>query len=85
MAYSTRNNSQIKDFWPDDSDTEMYLESGSPRSLKELMEIAKKKWPDAMLSEIDISSEKIHTYCITYDQYDPGDYTDFIVLTYNPE
>lgn len=79
MGYSYRNGGQIKDYWPDDDENTIYL-SSSCDSLQDLIELAQNKWPGISLSEIEITSEKIHTHCLTYDLYDPGDYTDFIIF-----
>jgi len=71
----------ITDFWPDDTDTEMYLDYGT--SLSTIMERIKEKWPDATNDQIEISAEHIHTSCLYYDQYDPSDYTNFVVIKRN--
>lgn len=81
MTYSYRNNGNIKDFWPDDDDKTIYIPSDIPWSMQELIEKANQKWPHIKMSDIEISSEKIHTHCLTYDRYDPGDYTNFIILS----
>lgn len=79
MGYSYRNNGEIRDFWPDDTETTCYI-SGQ-KSIQELIDIAKNKFGnDIDLSEVLISSEYIHTSCLTYDSYDPSDYTTFIVI-----
>lgn len=83
MGYSYRNEGQIKDFWPDNTDDTIYIESSSNPSLLYLMEVAQQNWPGVELSDITISSENIHTSCLTYDMYDPSDYTDFIIITKN--
>lgn len=80
MGYSYRNNGNIKDFWPDDDENTMYRASGSD-SLQDLINLAKEKWPDASMEDIEITSENIHTSCLTYDLYDSSDYTQFTVLT----
>lgn len=85
MGYKTRAGTQITDFWPDDSETEIYIPSSLGHSMQELLEKAQEKWPGATLEEICISAEKIHTHCIYYDRYDPMDYTDFIILEYKPK
>ena len=84
MGYSYRNNGQIKDFWPDDDENTMYRLSGND-SLQEIIELAQEKWPGISLQDITISAEKIHTSCLTYDLYDPSDYTDFVIITYHPK
>ncbi len=82
MGYSTRNNGQIKDFWPDDTDDTVYF-AGSV-GLRDIIDMIQSKWPNADQSEIDITSEYIHTSCLTYDRYDSSDYTEFVVVTYTP-
>ena len=84
MGYSYRNNGQIKDFWPDDDANTMYRLSGND-SLQEIIELAQEKWPGSSLEDITVSAEKIHTSCLTYDLYDPSDYTDFVIITYHPK
>lgn len=49
-------------------------------SFTDLIEKIKGKWPDASMDDIDISTEYIHTDCLGYDQYNPCDYTNYIVL-----
>lgn len=80
MGYSTRPGTQIEDFWPDDTDTEMYIDAEFVTTLAELQEKIAEKWPDASAANITISSEYIHTHCLYYNRYDPGDYTNFIVI-----
>jgi len=79
MGYSTENNGQIRNFWPDDTDKEFYiLES---ESLNEIMEKILDRWPDVSMSEIEISAEYIHTHCLGYDRYDSMDYTKFLKIS----
>lgn len=83
MGQTTRPGTSITDYWPDDTDTQMYIPSSSSLNLMDLFDKAKEKWPELVNAEqIEVTSEKIHTHCIYYDLYDAGDYTDFIVLTY---
>ena len=80
MGYGTRNNGQIKTFWPDDTDTKIYIQSESEISLGDLWEKAEAKWPGISVFEIKITSEQIQTDCLSYNRYDPMDYTDFIII-----
>ena len=80
MGYKTRPGTQIQDFWPDDTDTVMYIMSEGMTSLAELQERIDDKWPGSSAENIMISSQKIHTHCLGYDLHDPGDYTDFIII-----
>lgn len=80
MGSSIRPGTSIKDFWPDDTATTIYLMSSMGHTIQELIDLAKDKWPNASVEDISISSEKIHTQCLTHDVYDGADYTDFIIL-----
>jgi hypothetical protein len=84
MGYGTRDGG-IRTFWPDDTDTEMYIPTdfwhGSPPIMADLLQKIYEKWADAALTQIQITSEHIHTDCLGYDLYDPGDYTTFIKIT----
>jgi hypothetical protein len=69
------------DFTPDDTDDKMYIQSNfGSITLEELLEKAKEKWPTLQLSDINISSEKIHTRAIYYDLHDASDWDDYIIL-----
>jgi hypothetical protein len=88
MGYGTRDGQlghSIRTFWPDDTDTEMYIDAGHENTLAELIEKINDKWPGASMSNITMSAEHIHTDCLGYDLYDPGDYTMFIVITRHVE
>jgi hypothetical protein len=79
MGYSTLNNGAIKDFWPDDDEDTVYLFGDI--SLDELLTGCVEKWGCGIsYNDLTISSEHIHTECLTYDQYDGSDYTNFIVV-----
>lgn len=82
MSYTTRNNGNITDFWPDDTEDTIYL-TDYGMSISDLIDKANDKWPNVSLDDITISAEKIHTSCLYYDLYDGGDWTNFIVLTRN--
>lgn len=83
MGYSTRNNGQIKTFWPDDTDTAMYIQTspfGAP-TLWVLLNRIQDKWPGASTENITIEPIELHTDCLGYDLYDAGDHTDFLLIT----
>lgn len=82
MGYFTRPGTQIQDFWPDDTETQIYIVASWDNSLADMLELAQEKWPGATLDNVSVSAEKIHTSCLTYDLYDASDYTDFVVLTH---
>jgi hypothetical protein len=79
MGYGTRNNGQIKTFWPDDTEDEFFI-AGSA-SLEAILDLAKAKWPGIELIDIHIEPQNIHTDCLTYDLYDSGDYTQFLRIS----
>lgn len=78
MGHGTRDGG-IQTFWPDDDDKTIYV--ARELGLSDILELAKEKWgEDVDMDDINIRSEYIHTDCLTYDQYDPSDYTRFIVI-----
>lgn len=79
MGYSYRNNGGIKDYWPDNDKDTLYLEG---RLVSTLLESIREHFGEAVDFDIlDISPECIQTYHLTYDLYDPNDYTKFLVIT----
>lgn len=83
MGY-TRDGS-ITNFWPDDDDKTMYIDSKFQSiSFSHILEKAKEKWGEHIsLYDLEVEAQNIHTHCIYYDCHDSGDYTDFLVITYN--
>jgi hypothetical protein len=79
MTYSTRNNGQIKDYWPDNNESTLYLTG--ELTLSDLISSITEHFGSSDLDKFTLSSEYIHTSCLTYDQYDSSDYTNFIVIT----
>jgi hypothetical protein len=79
MGYGTKNDGHIKTFWPDDTDTEIYLAVGA--SLQEILNLTQSKWGNVDPSEIQIESKFIHTNCLTYDLMDFSDYTEFLCIS----
>lgn len=80
MGYTYRNNGQITDFWPDDTAEEFYISCDSSIPFTEVQQEIDRRWPGIGFEQIEISSESIHTSCLTYDQYDSSDYTQFLVI-----
>lgn len=79
MGYGTRSGS-IRTYWPDDTDTEMYLDAEQIWTQAEIQSRIDEKWPGASSENIIMSAQHIHTDCLGYDLYDPMDYTMFIVI-----
>ena len=76
---------KIECFTPDDGPDHFYFATGwmeGQVTLDDILETAKVKWgEDVDLSKIDIQAEHIHTNCIGYDRYDPGDYTNYLKIS----
>lgn len=87
MGYGTRDHG-IRTFWPDDTATELWLTASDslPRSMASILEACHEKWPDSKdhPERLLLSSEYIHTDCLSYDLYDPGDWAHFIRIEYTP-
>jgi hypothetical protein len=81
MGYGTRNNGQIKTYWPDDTEKEIYITSDGCTTLEKIHCMAVNKWgPAVNWGDIRVEGRKIQTDCLAYDFYDPSDWTDFIVI-----
>lgn len=82
MGYTVEKHAygEITNFWPDDDDNTMYVETTSSASILYLLDRIKEKWPDAEPDELNIMAEYIHTHCLYYDRYDATDYTNFLVI-----
>ena len=80
MGYYTERDGTTS-FRPDDDENTMYIASDyGSISMDEILAKIKEKWGDIGMDNIKIRSEYIHTSCIGYDQYDGGDYTNYIVI-----
>ena len=86
MAETIRRGTEIRDFQPDDTETEFYLDSNyRSYTLQEILERAREKWgPELNFEQLTIQPKHIHTECLGFDRYDPGDYTDFLLISYTP-
>jgi len=70
-------------FEPDDTEDVMYLSCSwmePTTTLSTLLHYAERKWPDGW-KDLAIAAEYIHTDCLYYDRYDPGDYTNYLKIT----
>jgi len=66
--------------WPEDTDTKIYICYGL--DLEDLLELIKKKWPNAKPDEINIESEEIQVDHLSYDLHDGSDWRTFTVIEY---
>lgn len=73
--YSTGFNS----VWPDETATTAYR---TEISLDNLQELVNRKWPEATPDQISIKTENIRTRPGCECCYNPADYTDFLVITF---
>lgn len=73
------NEGRTTNCFPVDEDDTMWIEKG--KTVKELMELAKIKWPDVEFEDINIDVVHHHQYSIYYDSYDSTDYVDYLVLS----
>lgn len=83
MGYGKRGS--IDTFWPDNTETEFYIETSGSISLKDAIEQAAVYFKTStyeLMTEADIQAEWIHTDCLYYDRYDSTDYTSFIRIEY---
>mgnify|MGYP000193423343 CR=1 FL=1 len=80
MGYSYRNNGGITDYWPDNDANTLYLTGEN--TIGEIIDQGIEHFglTRFRLDDAEISSEYIHTSCLTYDQHDSSDYTCFTVL-----
>ncbi|WEM34371.1 hypothetical protein [Xanthomonas phage X1] len=85
MGYGTRPNNfggNIRTFQPDNTKDVLYIDTTfSSVTLKELMEKIREHFGSDDIEKFDIEAQYIHTDCLGYDCYDPGDYSSFIVIT----
>lgn len=71
----------IKNFWPKDTDDILWIDATYGISMDYLLDKAREHFGDSFDPEkIKVTAEYIHTKCITYDLYDPSDYTNFISI-----
>ena len=72
-------------FWPDDTNESFYLTYDEKIGLTDLIAEAQMKWPGIRTEDLEIAPRHIHTRCLGYDLYDPGDYTYFVRVDALPD
>ena len=81
------NEGSIRCFEPDNDDKTLYISCGNCGSfgfdIEQIIDQARGHFqnPDLGVEDITISAEHIHTRCLGYDQYDPSDHTNYLVIT----
>jgi len=79
MGYATAK-SGVKSFWPDETDTHMYVPFGE--DLATLIDMCRVKWGENIrLDSIMIAPVYIQTEHIGYDIHDVADFTCFLEIT----
>lgn len=73
---------RIRHFMPDDTANVLHLASDyTEYSFDEIEQRIKAHFgEDAELTQFTIEADYIHTSCIGYDLYDPGDYTKYLII-----
>lgn len=67
---------------PQDTDTKIYIENTYYYSLHDIVTKCREKWGFIVtLADLKIDFEEIQVRCFGYDQYDPGDYKFYFVIT----
>ena len=68
-------------FTPENTPGKLYIDTCNDITFSDLIEMAKNYFGAGVnLDQLKITSEYIHTRCITYDLYDPNDYDNYIVI-----
>lgn len=66
---------------PVDTDTKIYIENTYSYSIFDLLLKCEEKWGNVKMDDLKIDYEEIQVKCFGYDQYDPGDYKFYFVIT----
>ena len=85
MGYGTRDSYQgvdgIRTFEPDDTEDSFFIADSA--SLSDIINQAFAKWGnDLDFDKLIIEPQYIHTDCLGYDRYDPGDYTNYLCIIF---
>jgi len=75
----------IRCFDPDNTADKLYISSSLEPSLEHILDSARGHFGAHLtISDITIEAEHIHTRCLGYGSYDPGDWEDFLVVRRHP-
>ena len=81
MGHTTEPNGTIS-FQPDNTPDVLHIASYGMLDLSSLLDQCKEHFgEDISLDDLIIAAEHIHTRCLRYDQYDGGDYDNFLVIS----
>ena len=75
----------IEYFEPDNDENTLYVKCGyNSWSIQEVLQLIQEHFnvnQESAILDFEITAEYIHTDCIGYDSYDPGDYTNYLCIT----
>jgi hypothetical protein len=72
----------MKNFIPENTNSIMYIKANfNDFSLAEIVNSALEHFQGHVLNDLMIRSEYIHCRCLGYDQFDGGDYDNYIIIT----
>lgn len=67
--------------FPEDTENVMYIRNNGTTTMGELLEKANEKWGYVSPHAYGIDFQNIQYRCFGYDQYDPGDYMPYFIIT----
>lgn len=73
------------DYWPEYSKNKLCLANHEGLGFNDIWEMAQERWPGITAKELRLEAEHIQTHCLGFDQYDPSDYTNFVVIIASDE
>lgn len=80
MGYYKEGN--IDCYKPDDTPDELWIPEWGSIDFDDLFQRMRNHFgPDINFSDFCIGPEYVHTRCLTYDCYDPTDYTTYLRIT----
>ena len=89
MGYGTRGGAfggKISTFEPDNTEKVLYINTTYITvGLDEVLGKIREHFGVIPFGRFDIDAEYIHTDCLGYDSYDPGDYSNYIKITLRDE
>lgn len=69
--------------YPQDDATTIYIVDSGLLTVQEIIDRAQDKWGENIsFYRLEITGEEKQVRCFGYDQYDPSDYLNYIVVNY---
>lgn len=79
--YRYEKDGSITNCYPKDTDNTLWIEMYGDKTISDIIQCAKEKWPDKKFDEITMDSVNHHQYSIYYDLHDSSDYVQYLVLS----